>query len=131
MNQVVADNLGKLVLRVTLGALLLLHGIAKITKGVSGIEGMVQSAGLPAFVAYGVYVGELLAPVMLILGLYARAAAATVLVNMVVAVYLVHQGDLLKLTAQGGWALELQAFYFFTALAVLLFGPGRFSVTRK
>ena len=131
MNQSVADNAGKLVLRVSLGALLLLHGIAKITKGVSGIEGMVQGAGLPAFVAYGVYVGEVLAPVMLILGLYARAAAGVVLVNMVVAVYLVHQGDLLKLNAQGGWALELQAFYFVTAFAVLLFGPGRFSVTRK
>jgi putative oxidoreductase len=28
----------------------------------------------------------------------------------------------------GGWALELQGFYFFTALAVALLGAGRYSM---
>ena len=130
MNQASADTFGKLLLRVTLGALLLFHGVAKIMKGVSGIEGMVVTAGLPGYVAYGVYMGEVVAPLMLILGVWARAGAAIVLANMVFAVYLVHQGDFLKLTGTGGWALELQAFYFFTALAVLFFGPGRIAVTR-
>ena len=32
-----ADDLGKLILRLTLGVLLLLHGIAKVTRGVPGI----------------------------------------------------------------------------------------------
>lgn len=130
MNQAHADTIGKLLLRVVLGALLLFHGVSKITGGISGIEGMVVSAGLPGYVAYGVYVGEVLAPLMLILGAWVRAAAIVVIGNMVFAVYLVHQGDLLKLNGTGGWALELQAFYFFTALAILFFGPGRIALTR-
>ena len=41
------DDAGKLVLRLTLGILILLHGIAKITGGVGPILGMVAKAGLP------------------------------------------------------------------------------------
>ena len=53
---------GLLILRLTLGILMLFHGIAKITNGVGGIEGMLTSKGLPAFLAYGVYVGEVIVP---------------------------------------------------------------------
>ena len=65
-----SDDTGKLVLRVALGVLILLHGIAKIGGGVSGIGGMLASQGLPGFLAYFVYVGEILAPVLLIAGIY-------------------------------------------------------------
>jgi putative oxidoreductase len=43
-----SDDTGKLVLRVALGILILLHGIAKVGKGVDGIGGMLASHGLPA-----------------------------------------------------------------------------------
>ena len=56
------------------------------------------------------------------------ASAAVVAVNMVVAVYLVHRQELFTLSKSGGWALELQGFYFLTALALVLLGAGRFSV---
>jgi putative oxidoreductase len=46
---------------------------------------------------------------------------------MVFAVFLVHRSELLVLDKSGGWALELQGFYFVTALAVMLLGAGRFS----
>ena len=51
-------DIGKLILRLVLGGTILLHGIAKLTGGIEFISGSVTSAGLPAFVAYGVYVGE-------------------------------------------------------------------------
>lgn len=126
-----ADAVGKFILRVVLGVLVLLHGIAKVTGGIAGIEGMLQGIGLPAALAWGVYVGEVIAPVLLILGWYARIGAALVLVNMVFAIVLAHSGDVFALTKQGGWALELQGMFLFTALALLLMGPGRFSINRR
>src|SRR5688572_20460740 len=123
-----ASDAGKLLLRVTLGALMLLHGIAKVIGGPEGIVALVEKAGLPGPFGYLVYLGEVLAPLLLIAGLWTRAAAAVIAVNMVIAVYLVHSHELFTLSKQGGWALELQGFYFLTALAVMLLGAGRFSV---
>ena len=131
MNQATADDIGKLILRLTLGILMLLHGIAKIKGGIGPIEGMVQGMGLPGFVAYGVYIGEVLAPVLLIVGFYGRIAALVIAVNMGVAVFLAHQADLLRIGPQGGWALELQGMFFFTALALTFLGSGRFAINRR
>lgn len=121
-------DLGKLVLRVTLGMLILLHGIAKLKNGVGFIEGMLAARGLPAAVAYLVYVGEVIAPVLLVIGLWTRPAALVVLGNMLVAVALVHMGELASLNKTGGWAIELQAMFIAAAVAVMLLGAGRYSV---
>eukprot|EP01030_Chromulinospumella_sphaerica_P011042 gene11042-10844_t len=122
------DDAGKLVLRVAIGLLVLLHGIFKITHGVGFVGAMLDKAGLPGFLAYGVYIGEVVAPLMMLLGVGARAGAAIVVANMLVALGLVHMGDLFVITKQGGWALELQGLYLFGALAVALLGAGRYSV---
>jgi putative oxidoreductase len=122
------EDIGKLVLRLTLGILLLLHGVAKIFGGVGGISGMLQGIGLPGVLAYGVYIGEVLAPLLVIIGLFARIGALIIVVNMLTAIYLAHLNDIFTLAkAGGGWALELQGFFLFTAVAVALIGPGRFS----
>ncbi|HSW06220.1 DoxX family protein [Aquabacterium sp.] len=123
----VADA-GKLVLRVTIGLLLLLHGLFKLIHGVDGIAGMLQKAGLPGVLAYAVYVGEVLAPLLLIAGLWTRAAGLVVVANMLVAIGLAHGSQILTLGEQGGWALELQGLYLFGAVAVALLGAGRYSV---
>src|SRR5688572_3381610 len=126
-----ADDTGKLLLRLTLGLLILLHGIAKVTGGIAGIEKMVAGAGLPEFFAYGVFIGEVLAPILLILGFYSRIAALVIAVNMVVAIALVHAKELFLIGPQGGWALELQGMFLFTAIALALIGPGRYSINRR
>ena len=124
-----SQDLGKLVLRLSLGILILLHGIAKIKGGIGGIMGMVEGAGLPAQLGYLVYVGEVLAPVLLIIGLFTRPAALIVAGNMLVAIYLAHMAELLSLNEKsGGWAIELQGMFLFSAIAVALLGAGRFSV---
>jgi len=125
------DDIGKLILRLTLGMLMLLHGIAKLRYGVSGIEGMLSSHGLPGFFAYGVFVGEIIAPLMVIAGWNTRLGGVIMAVNMVVAIALAHGSQLFDLGKQGGWALELQGFFLFTAIAVALFGPGKFAVNRR
>ena len=126
-----ADDTGKLILRLTLGILMLMHGIAKLRYGVSGIESMLTSHGLPGFLVYGVFVGEVIAPLMVILGLYARIGALLITFNMVVAISLAHTPQLLDIAQSGGWALELQGLFLFTAIAVTLIGPGKFGINRQ
>ena len=125
------ESLGKLILRLVLGFTILLHGIAKLRGGVAPIEGLLQSHGLPTFIAYGAYLGEVLGPIMVIVGWHARIGAGLIAANMLVAVSLAHVAQLFTLNEQGGWALELQAMYLFSAIAIALFGPGRFSVNQK
>lgn len=123
-------DLGKLILRLCLGLLLLFHGIHKLQYGIGGIEGMLVANHLPGFLAYGVLIGEVLAPLMVLIGYYSRIGAGIIVINMVVALLLVHipSGDLFKLAGSGGWALELQAFYLFTALALCFLGAGRYAI---
>lgn len=111
---------GALLLRWTLAILMLLHGWAKITGGVGGIEGMLVAKGLPGFLAYGAYLGEVVAPLMLLAGFWVVPAALIIVVNMLFAFGLAHMGHLLQLTNTGGWRLELQAFFLVTALVVAL-----------
>lgn len=124
-------DLGKLILRLALGVLILLHGIGKIKGGVAPIEHMLTAHGLPAVLAWGVLVGEVLGPILLIMGFYARIGAALIAINMLTAFALVHVDQLGQLNEQGGWALELQGMYLFTALALALIGPGRYSVNAR
>lgn len=122
------DDLGKLLLRLVLGILILLHGIAKITAGPAFIISAVTSAGLPAAFGYLVYVGEVLAPVLLIVGIWTRPAALVIAGNMVFAIFLVHMKQLTSINQQGGWELELQGMFLVTALALVFLGAGRFSI---
>lgn len=126
-----SDDVGKLILRLTLGLLILLHGIAKLVGGVDPIAGMVQGAGLPAFLAYGVLVGEVLAPILLIVGFYARIGAALIAINMIFAILLAHAGEIFTLGPQGGWQLELQGMFLFTAIALIFTGPGAAAVNQR
>ena len=131
MNPGMQQDLGKLILRLSLGILVLLHGIAKLTGGIGGIVGIVEGAGLPGVLGYGALVGEVLGPLMLILGFHARIGAALIAINMLFAIGLAHMGDLAMLTEQGGWALELQGMFLFTAIALVFLGPGRWSVNQR
>lgn len=124
------DDLGKLVLRWALGIFMLLHGYAKIVKGIGGIEASLVSAGLPAWVAYGVYIGEVVAPLLLILGFYARIGGLIIVINMIFAIALSHASQLFDIGKSGGWALELQGFFLVTGLVVALIGPGRYGLNR-
>lgn len=122
------DDHGKLGLRLMLGVLILFHGQSKLVNGIDGIVARISGLGLPGFLAYLVFLGEVVAPLCLIVGVWTRAAALVIVGNMVVAVLLVHTGDIFTRTGTGAWGVELQAFYLFTAVIIMLLGAGRFSV---
>ncbi len=128
LNSNTLTEIGKLILRLTLGILILFHGMDKLVHGIGPIQEMVTGRGLPGFLAYGVYLGEILGPLLLVAGFHARIGAGLIAINMVIAILLAHTGDLLGLSPHGGWRLELQGMYLFTALSLMLMGPGRFSL---
>jgi putative oxidoreductase len=117
-----------LILRLVLGLLILLHGISKLPPPPKEIADMLAHANLPAALAWGAYVGEILAPILLIIGVWTRLAAVLIVINMIVAVLTAHTGQLFSLGNAGGYALELQAMYLFVALALAFTGAGRLSV---
>jgi len=122
------DDRGKLVLRLLLAVLILFHGVSKLIGGVGFIGGMLAKAGLPAALGYLVYIGEVIAPLLILFGVFTRAAALVVVVNMIVALMLVHTRQFFTLNDTGGWALELQGMYLGAAITVALLGAGRYSV---
>ncbi len=127
-NNSLSADAALLAARLGVGGMMLLHGIAKLTGGIAWLEQLLEINGMPAFLAYGVYVGEIIAPLMLIVGFAVRPAALILLVNMVFAVALTHADDLWALSPQGGWLVELQALYTLFAVVILIAGGGRFSI---
>src|SRR5436190_396409 len=101
-------DIAKLVLRLTIGGLMLFHGISKVVHGIAPIKDMIHASGLPSIVAYGVYMGEVVAPILIILGVLTRPAALVFSFNMVVAVLMAHRAQVFTLEPMGGgYALEV------------------------
>ena len=121
-------DLGKLLLRLAVGGLMLPHGIHKLIHGISGLVTGLQNRGVPGFMAYGVWIGEVAAPILIVLGVYTRAAACLLIINMLVAVWWVH--DFFSFTNTGGHAMEVAFLYLFGAAAIALLGGGRYSLSR-
>lgn len=124
------DALGKLILRLAVGGLILFHGVAKLLDpaSIDWIGGMLEGYGLPSFLAYGVLIGEVLAPIMAIVGWQARIGGLLMAGNMLVAFLLVHTGEVFMINDNGGWQLELQGMFFLSALALVFLGSGRMAV---
>lgn len=121
------DALGKLILRLAVAGLLLPHGLTKLLNpgSLTWIGDTLAGQGLPTFLAYGVLVGEVVAPAMALIGWQTRVAGALMATNMLVAIFLVHMNELSVFSGNGGWALELQGLFLFGALALVFLGSGR------
>lgn len=123
-------DLGLLILRIAVGVLMLLHGIAKL-KGVSFIEGVLEGKGLPSFMAYGVYITEIIMPILIIIGFRTRLASAGFAFGVLFAIFLVHSGDIFTLTQHGGWGIELLGLYLFGAITLFFTGGGKLAMSTK
>ncbi|SFT53699.1 putative oxidoreductase [Kosakonia arachidis] len=122
------EDLGRLLLRLVVGGLMLFHGLHKLIGGIDGIAGMLVSKGLPGFIAYGVLIGEVLCPILIILGVLTRPSALVLAFTMVVAWLLVGIGETGTLDVTGAWAIESIVYFFVAALVIAFLGAGRYSV---
>ena len=125
-----SDHLARLIVRLTCGGLLLLHGSNSAIHGIQHIRDMVRNAGLPEFFAYGNLIGEVVAPIFLIIGYKARIAALVVAFNMLMSVLIAHRDIAFARNDFGGWMIELNVFYFMTAITVFFTGAGKYSLSK-
>ncbi|MDW3192674.1 MAG: DoxX family protein [Cytophagales bacterium] len=118
-----------LIIRVLVGLLLILHGFGNLLSGYAFIGSVMENTGLPKFFAYGAFIGEIVAPILLIIGYRARLASLALSFTMLVAILLAHSGDIFALNQFGGWAIELQAFYLFGGIAIFFSGAGKHALS--
>ena len=124
------DDIAKLVLRLGFGIMMLFHGIHKLIDGIAPVEAMLRAHGLPGWFGYGVFLGEVIAPLMIIVGLYARAAALGVVFTMLTAIALTTGFFPLELGKTGAPTFELPLLYLLAAVILFLGGPGKYGVNR-
>jgi putative oxidoreductase len=126
MKQPPRVDAGLLLLRLALGAIVLFHGVFKLTHGVGWISDMLANRGLPGFVSYGAYVAEIIAPILLFIGAYTRLAALTIAFDMMTAIALAQHRLIFHVNGGGGWGIETEAMIFFDAVVLALAGGGRY-----
>jgi putative oxidoreductase len=125
------NDTGRLILRLAVGGLLLLHGISKLINGIDWLVGMLDGKGLPGVLAYGVYVGEVIAPILLLIGFRTRIAAIIIVINMLVAIFTAHAAEITTMGQSGGWAIELPMMFMLGALALFFLGGGRYAASTR
>jgi len=84
------------------------------------------------YLIYGVYMAELISPILLILGRYVRIASGIIALDMLVAIYLVHKNVIFTLGEDGGWRIELPILYLLIAFLLTVWKfPQKTSFQKK
>lgn len=122
------DDLGKLLLRLGVGGLLLLHGVYKVQNGIGFVTESLMRNGLPSFFAYGVYAGEVVAPILVIVGLLTRPAGLVIAFDLFGAIFLARRADVATIRPGGAWSIEAEVLFLFGGLAIACLGAGRFAL---
>lgn len=125
-----SDDVGKLLLRIAVGGLLLFHGIAKAQSGNAFVIGVMQQHGLPSFLANGSYVAEILAPLMLLAGVQVRIAGLVIAADLLMAILLALRGAIFTVR-MGAWGIETEAFFLLGGLALFFMGGGKYAISRE
>ena len=119
-------DLGLLILRVAFGLLMLHHGFPKLMRFIGGEMTLVgDPIGLSGFItSILVLLAEVVAPVLIIIGLQTRISAVISGITMAVAAFVVHGHDPIQ-------KKELALLHLAGFVAIALMGPRRFSVDRN
>ena len=125
-------NTGLLILRIGLGAMMMVHGLPKIMGGPAGWEGLggsmklVHIDFLPVFWGFMAAITEGIGGFLLILGLFFRPVNMLLVINMIVAA-LVHFNTPKEGINEASHAIELAIVFF----ALIFIGPGKYSIDKK
>ena len=124
----IMEDFGKLVLRFGVGGMMAFHGVHTLLTGLDPVKALLAAHKLPDAFAYVAYAGEIVGPLLVIAGLFARFGAFLMALEVAALVALGGLAQVIALTPTGGYALEIEALYLTGALAVLLVGPGRLGI---
>lgn len=117
-----AFNFGMLVLRVSLGALLISHGYTKLIH-FSGLKHTFMNfAGMGSSTSLALIVfAELICGMLVIMGMFTRFACIPIIIGMAVVVFVASHGDIFGPGERG-------MIYLASAVTILFCGPGKISV---
>lgn len=125
------NDIAKLILRVSVGVMMLFHGFDKVINGIDGIKQLTVSAGFLEFLAYSVFIGEVVVPIFILLGAYARAVSLVLAFNMTVAIFLAYGNSLFSLGKHGAPVFELPFLYLVMSILIFMLGSGKYAINNK
>lgn len=125
MTKKLKSDIGLAVLRILPSAFLLSHGIPKLQKLLNGDFEFADPIGIGATPSlFLAVIGEVICPVLVIIGYKTRWATLPILIVMVVAAFIVHASDPFG-------RKELALLYLVCFAVIMLLGPGRYSIDKK
>ena len=116
--------LALLVMRISLGVIMVAHGYQKTFRHLHDHVHMVASLGLPAWLGYVSSLTELLGGLLILVGFFTRPAAFAVCIDLIVAIWKVHWHN--GLMAEHGYEFPLAIATI--AFALIFFGGGQFAI---
>lgn len=123
------QHIGLLILRISIAFTMLIYGITKLINGIDFIKGLLVQYELPSFLGYGIYIGEILAPILIIIGFRTKLAGLVFAINCLAAILMVQLPNLLKLNEFGGWAIGLIFIYMMFGIALFFTGAGKYALS--
>lgn len=115
--------LALLLMRLSLGAIMVAHGYHKVFGGLHHHAQMVAGVGLPAWLGYVSAFTEFLGGLLILAGLFTRCAASAVCINLAVAIWKVHMHNgLMGSPDRPGYEFPLAAAAL--AFGLIFFGGG-------
>lgn len=118
------NNLALLILRLGFGGFMLTHGIPKLNM-LSNPADFGDPIGLgPTLSLILALIGEVVAPIFIIIGFKTKLATIPCIITMAVAAFIVHAKDDLG-------TKEHALLYMFAFVAIFLAGAGKFSIDKK
>lgn len=118
-------DLGMLILRVGVSALMLTHGIPKLLKLFNGDFDFPDPIGWGSTISLiAAVIGEAIAPMLIIVGYKTRISAILAAGTMAVAAFIVHAGDPIG-------TKEKALFYLIAFISIAVMGAGGYSLDRK
>lgn len=123
------SNTSLLLARIAVAFPMLFYGLDKAIHGFGWIDDSLAALGLPSFLSYGVLVGEIVAPLAMLIGFRTRIASGIFFINTLVAFLVARTGDIFVLNSFGGWSLDLLFMFMMGAVILALNGAGKWAVS--
>ena len=125
MRNSLLKDIGLAILRIAPSLLLMTHGIPKFQNLIAGSFEFGDPIGIGAAPSlFLAVIGEVVCPVLIIIGYKTRWTAFPPAITMLVATFIVHASDPIGTKEK---ALLFLTFF----IVIMLLGPGRYSVDRK
>lgn len=119
--------LALLVMRLSLGIIMSVHGYHKVFGGLQHFAHMIGGMGLPSWLGYVSAFTELIGGLLIIVGFFTRPAAFAICINLAVAIWKVHlHNGLLGSSDHPGFEFPLAAATL--AFALIFFGAGPIAI---